>query len=98
LEEKADGEAGCTILYIANEEELVRQTAQAIADGKVVGWFQGRMELEPRALGNRSILADPRRAEMKTFEREDKAARVRRQNSEISAASPIDLLTEKIPG
>jgi carbamoyltransferase len=57
--------AGCTILYVADEEELVRQTAQAIADGKVVGWFQGRMEWGPRALGNRSILADPRRADMK---------------------------------
>src|SRR6202040_2364578 len=56
--------AGCTMLYVA-EEELVRQAAQAIADGKVVGWFQGRMEFGPRALGNRSILADPRRTDMK---------------------------------
>lgn len=39
--------------------------ARAIAEGKVVGWFQGRMEFGPRALGNRSILADPRRADMK---------------------------------
>jgi carbamoyltransferase len=36
-----------------------------LADGMVVGWFQGRMEWGPRALGNRSILADPRRADMK---------------------------------
>ena len=36
-----------------------------IADGKVVGWFQGRMEWGPRALGNRSILADPRRSDIK---------------------------------
>jgi len=42
-----------------------RAAALAIAAGKVVGWFQGRMEFGPRALGNRSILADPRRAEMK---------------------------------
>ena len=41
--------------------ELCRRTAAAIADGKVVGWFQGRMEWGPRALGNRSILCDPRR-------------------------------------
>ena len=41
------------------------ETARAIADGKVVGWFQGRMEWGPRALGNRSILCDPRRADMK---------------------------------
>jgi carbamoyltransferase len=58
-------EAGCTIALMTAEEELVRKTAQAIADGKVVGWFQGRMEWGPRALGNRSILADPRRADMK---------------------------------
>jgi carbamoyltransferase len=38
--------------------------AQHIADGDVVGWFQGRMEWGPRALGNRSILCDPRRADM----------------------------------
>jgi carbamoyltransferase len=56
---------GCTISFVAQEEDLLRQTAQAIADGKVVGWFQGRMEWGPRALGNRSILADPRRADMK---------------------------------
>src|SRR5690606_257637 len=39
--------------------------ARDLADGKIVGWFQGRSEMGPRALGNRSILADPRRAEMK---------------------------------
>jgi len=39
--------------------------ASAIAAGKVVGWFQGGMEFGPRALGNRSIVADPRRADMK---------------------------------
>ena len=48
-----------------DEEELVKETAKRIADGKVVGWFQGRMEFGPRALGNRSIVVDPRRAEMK---------------------------------
>src|SRR5262249_2630645 len=40
-------------------------TAGHIADGRVVGWFQGRMEWGARALGNRSILADPRRADMR---------------------------------
>jgi carbamoyltransferase len=45
--------------------ELTRRAARAIADGLVVGWFQGRMEFGPRALGNRSIVADPRRADMK---------------------------------
>jgi carbamoyltransferase len=45
--------------------ELTKCAAKDIAAGLVVGWFQGRMEFGPRALGNRSILADPRRAEMK---------------------------------
>ena len=44
---------------------LLKTTAQLIADGNVVGWYQGKMEWGPRALGNRSILADPRRADMK---------------------------------
>jgi carbamoyltransferase len=46
-------------------EELIAQTAQRLADGKVIGWFQGRMEFGPRALGSRSIIADPRRPEMR---------------------------------
>lgn len=45
-------------------DELASEVARHIADGKVIGWFQGRMEFGPRALGNRSILADPRNAEM----------------------------------
>jgi carbamoyltransferase len=57
--------AGCSVEEIADEAELCRRTASAIADGQVVGWFQGRMEWGPRALGNRSILCDPRRADMK---------------------------------
>jgi carbamoyltransferase len=48
-----------------DEEALVRLVAERIAAGDVVGWFQGSMEFGPRALGNRSILADPRRTEMK---------------------------------
>jgi len=46
-------------------EELVRTTASLLADGNVIGWYHGRMEFGPRALGSRSILADPRRPEMK---------------------------------
>lgn len=42
------------------DEELMGVVARSLADGKIVGWFQGRMEFGPRALGNRSILADPR--------------------------------------
>ena len=56
---------GCVISKIDDEDELCRATAATIADGQVVGWFQGRMEWGPRALGNRSILADPRRAGMR---------------------------------
>jgi carbamoyltransferase len=44
---------------------VTKRAAHDLADGLVVGWFQGRMEFGPRALGNRSILVDPRRAEMK---------------------------------
>jgi len=44
---------------------MLTRTAEEIANGQIVGWFQGRMEFGPRALGNRSILADPRKKEMK---------------------------------
>jgi carbamoyltransferase len=57
--------AGCTIEQIGDEAALCTRTAQAISEGKVIGWFQGRLEWGPRALGNRSILGDPRRADMK---------------------------------
>ncbi|MEX0778040.1 MAG: carbamoyltransferase C-terminal domain-containing protein [Phycisphaeraceae bacterium] len=46
-------------------EDAPKLAAQMLADGKIIGWFQDRMEMGPRALGNRSILADPRRDEMK---------------------------------
>lgn len=59
--------AGCTVRHVPDEKELIDMTARAIADGLVVGWFQGRMEWGPRALGNRSILGDPRRADMKNI-------------------------------
>src|SRR5262249_20287964 len=45
-------------------EEMLSTTARALADGAAVGWFQGRMEFGPRALGNRSIIADPRNVTM----------------------------------
>jgi carbamoyltransferase len=48
-----------------SEDEVVERTAHELAAGKIVGWFQGRMEFGPRALGARSILADPRHKEMK---------------------------------
>ena len=57
--------AACTTRHFADEAELASAVAQHVADGEVVGWFQGRMEWGPRALGNRSIVGDPRRADMK---------------------------------
>jgi carbamoyltransferase len=56
---------GCVLRNVPDPAELCRLTAQRVADGGVVGWFQGRMEWGPRALGNRSIVCDPRRADMK---------------------------------
>jgi carbamoyltransferase len=54
-----------TVWHKLAQDDLVQRTAAHIADGLIVGWFQGRMEFGPRALGNRSILADPRRKDMK---------------------------------
>ena len=54
------------ILYeILNDETVLQKTAKLISEGNVLGWYQGRMEWGPRALGNRSILADPRDEKMK---------------------------------
>ncbi len=58
-------EQGCRFQRVDDEGVLSQMTARAVADGKVVGWFQGRMEWGPRALGNRSIVCDPRRPDMK---------------------------------
>ncbi len=51
--------------HMLDEDALVKRAARIVADGNVLGWFQGRMEWGPRALGNRSIIADPRRNDMK---------------------------------
>ncbi|HEY7298523.1 MAG TPA: carbamoyltransferase C-terminal domain-containing protein [Xanthobacteraceae bacterium] len=59
--------AGCAVERVTDEAALCRRTAAAIASAKVVGWFQGRMEWGPRALGNRSIVCDPRLADMKAI-------------------------------
>lgn len=55
----------CRVERAEHEDILCSRVAESIAEGKVVGWFQGRMEWGPRALGNRSILCDPRRPDMK---------------------------------
>jgi len=57
--------AGCLVDRVDGDETLCRSTAAFIAEGRVVGWFQGRMEWGARALGHRSIVADPRRPEMR---------------------------------
>ncbi|MCI0586074.1 MAG: carbamoyltransferase, partial [Planctomycetes bacterium] len=58
-------QSGVSARRFEDEEDLCHETARDLAAGKVVGWFQGRMEWGPRALGNRSILADPRRTDMR---------------------------------
>ena len=50
-----------------DEDMLAKSVAERISDGDIVGWYQGRSEWGPRALGNRSIVADPRRADMKNI-------------------------------
>ena len=58
IKDKFD-ELGANYLYL-NDQELIDKTAENLSNGKAVGWFQGRMEFGPRALGNRSIIGDPR--------------------------------------
>jgi carbamoyltransferase len=57
--------AGCSVRHVQDVGDLCVLVAESIAQGQVIGWFQGRMEWGPRALGNRSILGDPRRPDMK---------------------------------
>jgi carbamoyltransferase len=52
--------AAGAVFTVVSEDEMITETAKALADGKAVGWHQGRMEFGPRALGGRSIIADPR--------------------------------------
>ena len=56
---------GCDFVLQSDKSKLVNYTANSLSQGKVVGWFQGAMEWGPRALGNRSIIADPRNSNMK---------------------------------
>jgi carbamoyltransferase len=58
-------DSGIRYQRFADEEKLIAYIVERLQEGKVVGWSQGRFEWGPRALGNRSILADPRRPEMK---------------------------------
>jgi len=81
---------GCRVQELS-EDDLIRQTAAIVADGKILGWFQGRAEWGPRALGNRSIVADPRRAEMKEILNQ------RIKHREIFRPFAPSILEEKTP-
>ncbi|MBS38982.1 MAG: hypothetical protein CMO26_24055 [Thiotrichales bacterium] len=69
--EPQETEAGLTAVgarfEVLSDEQVIVETAAALVEGKAVGWFQGRMEFGPRALGNRSILGDPRSATMQSI-------------------------------
>jgi len=58
-------ESGLAYKLVDDDSKLIELTIDRLTSGKVVGWFQGRFEWGPRALGNRSIIADPRRGDMK---------------------------------
>ena len=62
IELRLSGAGG--VFYVLDEPALIRSTVDALEAGKAVGWFQGRMEFGPRALGGRSILGDPRNSTM----------------------------------
>ena len=62
--ERVLGSCGAVFSHYESFDELAKLVATKLTEGKVIGWFQGRMEYGPRALGNRSILGDPRNPEM----------------------------------
>jgi carbamoyltransferase len=62
--ETALTDVGARYRWVEDDAEVTKRTAAALAEGKAVGWMQGRMEFGPRALGNRSILGDPRSPSM----------------------------------
>ena len=74
------------------DEQLVARVARDIDQGRVIGWFQGRMEWGPRALGNRSMLADPRRSDMQQIMNE----RIKRRESfrPFAPALPLERVGE----
>jgi len=65
LTQRKEDLAGCRLVPLEDLEDRARWAAERVAQGQVVGWFQGRMEWGARALGQRSIVADPRRADMR---------------------------------
>ncbi len=83
--------AACEYEKIEDETQLLATTATKIEQGKVIGWFQGRMEWGPRALGNRSILCDPRRSDLQQILNE----KIKRRESFRPFAPSI--LREQVP-
>jgi carbamoyltransferase len=77
------------VSYQGRRGELLSETAKRLADGKVIGWFQGRAEFGPRALGSRSILADPRNPEMR-----DKINQMVKKRESFRPFAPV-ILEEK---
>ena len=75
-----------------DDTALVKRTAALLEKGKIVGWFQGRMEFGPRALGNRSILADPRQQDMK--DRVNQAIKFREGFRPFAPAVPYEVAGE----
>lgn len=76
---------------VTGEDQLVEKTVDFIAEGNVVGWFQGRMEFGARALGNRSIVVDPRRTDMKDILN----ARIKKR--EMFRPFAPSIIIEKVP-
>ena len=79
----------CEVIYIPDEEELCTYVAREISNKKVIGWFQDNMEWGPRALGNRSILSDPRNPNI----REDLNVKIKKRET-FRPFAPSILLEE----
>jgi carbamoyltransferase len=77
-----------TAVVAARPRDYTGEVARLLAGGNIVGWFQGRMEFGPRALGNRSILADPRRADMK--DRVNRAVKKREEFRPFAPSVPLE--------
>ncbi len=92
--EDALGEQHLAFERLDEESELLDEVATALASGSVVGWYQGRTEWGPRALGNRSILADPRRADMKQIVNEK--IKFREPFRPFAPSIPIERVSEYI--
>src|SRR5205085_3845601 len=67
IREVLSSREACESTYFDSFDDLAREVAGRIGHGQIIAWFEGRMEFGPRALGNRSILADPRDPNMRTY-------------------------------